>query len=163
MIASASYQDFCDLTDRGSDRDVEADVRVRAWLEGSDVTFSQGGGEMQTEQLVGGDGDDFDSGVDPLIEEVEDQLSCLDEVDRVMVAGNALASVSDEHATVAVLEWLCKVGGEARAVVAKEAIGLLANQVAAGGEDVGEAYSGLCAVLSRVGDTSAVMLPAEAE
>jgi len=79
--------------------------------------------------LGDGDGDAGDiEALDPLIEEVEDKVTRLSQMDRVIVAGNALASLPDENALIVVLEWLCSASDAAKGVVAKEAVAFVANR-----------------------------------
>lgn len=110
MIASWTYEDWCQLTEGTCD-----------WGESEHGQFAMGG-EMQADTC-----DELELLQATEIEELEDRLSGLNEIDRAVLAGNALASCSDAHALLTVLEWLCKVGPDARATVAREASALVAN------------------------------------
>lgn len=142
MIASASYEDYCDLTDGRCDRSAEAEAREETEaLLSLFATEPLGGEGMETQQVFdveeleaeflgdhdGDDGDESDDDAE-LLESVEDHLSCLDETSRAIAAGNALASCADDIATITVLEWLCKVGSTARVTIAKQALELIANE-----------------------------------
>lgn len=120
MIASATYEDWCALTEGTSDGDAE-DLRA-------DLRALGGGDMLEMNGLSDHDGDSGDE--DTLFrEELEDYLSTLPDMERAIVAGNALASCSDDHALITVCEWLCKAGPEARAVIAREALGLVARDL----------------------------------
>jgi hypothetical protein len=167
MLASSSYEEFCDLTDGLSDRTSEADLFAEQQDFLSLCATEPMGGEMRGEvldvadldrQYLGdGDGNDappeeFD---DPAVEEVEDRLSNLDVATRAVVAGNALSSVSDDYAAISVLEWLCRASPDACATVAKQATELLVNRLAAAqragaANDVCESSAHLTELLSVV-------------
>jgi hypothetical protein len=167
MIASLTYEDFCLTTEGLRDWETEADLRERDNDFLSLCATGPTGGEMQTEcvdvedltnELLGdGDGDDSlpDDIDDPAVEEVEDRLSNLGNATRAVVAGNALASVSDDWATISVLEWLCQASPSACATVAKQATELLINRLASAqrngaANDVCENSAHLVEVLSVV-------------
>lgn len=126
MIASATYEDWCALTE-GTDGGDEADLRA-------DLRALEGGDMLEMNGLSDHDGDGGDE--DTLFrEELEGYLSTLPDMERAVVAGNALASCSDDHALITVCEWLCKAGPEARAVIAREATALVARSLQRGNED----------------------------
>lgn len=127
MIASATYEDWCALTE-GTDGGDEADLRA-------DLRALGGGDMLEMNGLSDHDGDSGDE--DTLFrEELEDYLSTLPEIDRAIVAGNALASCSDDHGLVTVLEWACKAGPEARGVLARELTALAAHALKRDGMQV---------------------------
>ncbi len=129
-MTSFTYEDWCALTEGSVD---PAEVER---LE--DERFSLRG-EMQVleiEDVEGqflGDGDGDDDGADGshgLVEDVEDALSCLDEFDRAIAVGNALAGISHERATMVVLNWLCFTSETARYAVTKQGAEMLASRFA---------------------------------
>lgn len=115
-----TYEDYCDLTDGRHDRSVDDD---EACLQSLFAT--EPGGEMEAMQLEGGDGDERDR-YD--LEEVEAALLQLDDRERAIVAGNALASCPDDIALISVLEWVCKAHPACRATVAKQAAEMVVNR-----------------------------------
>jgi len=123
-----SYEDFCALTEGpeppAEDCEFYLSLFATEPLGGEMVLDIE---EVDGRMLADGDGDSFDD-IDPFVEEVEDKVSHLSQMDRVVVAGNALASLPDENALLVVLEWLCSASDTAKGVVAKEAVALVANR-----------------------------------
>ena len=162
MIASLTVEDYFDLTDGTNDSRSEAELfEEQSCLRSLFAT--ELGGEMEEQVLTAdevgakmvGDGDGDDGCFAWDTEEIEDLVSRLDGMDRVVVAGNALAGLTDEQGLLVVLEWLCKVGPTARGVVAKEAAALVANRflkAQRGNEpsELNQAHAAVCELLAVV-------------